>query len=184
MPVVQVDLQWRYAYSGNPSGFYYWTSTYYLNPTNPTDFIAYMPAMHLAARSAALFETKENRVRITMPPHGGTVIQDASTANQFGESGLSGPTVLENVARLSFWVGQSYVGYKLLRGAIPTSQVEDGQLSETARLWLVENTAPQLLAAGICTADGTPIERVEVSPKIHSWQLRHGTKRRQRVVFA
>lgn len=184
MPVVQVDLQWRYAYAANPDGWYYWTSTYYLDPPDPTNFVAYLPALHLAARSAALYETKENRARVTMPPHSGTVILDTNTHDQFGESVLGGPTILENVARLSFWVGRQYVGYKLLRGAIPVAEVEDGRLSDNAYSWLVENTAVLLLDAGICTDAGVPIERVEVSPLIHTWQLRHGTKRRQRVVFA
>jgi hypothetical protein len=184
MPVVQLSWQFRHPYPGNPDGYYYWTQKLYANPADPTDFPSYVGALEEPYFTWHLFKTQINRLRITMPPGSNTVLENAFAFNHNGNNTRDLPTILQNVARANLWVGTQYVGYKLLRGMIGTEEITNGEIG--FGIWFALQTywGPALIDAGLTTSDGTPIDRIEVDRQIHHWQLRHGTKRRQRVVIA
>lgn len=184
MSVVQIDWQLRHPYDANPDGWYYWTNTYYLVAADPLDFPSYVPRIETPMLYGMLHETQANRLKVTMPPHSNTVLENAFSFNHVGNKG-SLPTILENVARVNFFIGETYASYKLLRGCIGNSEIEaDGTLNATTRANLQRDYADGLIANGLTDDTGTEFTSAVVSPLLHHWQLRHGTKRRQRVVIA
>lgn len=184
MPVVQLDWQLRYPYAANPDGYYYWTNTYFLDVSDPYDFPAYVPLVETPMWQGMLESCQVNRLLVRMPPHSDFVLENAYAFNHPGYR-ADYETILENVARVHFFIGDRYASYKLLRAAVGTNEYEpDGTLNPTTRANLQLYYADGLIANGITDDEGTPFTSAVVSPKLHHWQLRHGTKRRQRVVIA
>lgn len=184
MPVMQIDWQLRYPYAANPDGHYYWTNTYYLVTPDPLDFPAYIPRIETPMLYGMLHDCQANRLLVTTPPHSGIVQENAFSFNHAGNKS-SMDTILENVARVHFFIGAEYAGYKILRACIGTEEIEpDGTLNATTRANLQRDYADGLIANGLTNDQGIEYSSAVVSPLIHHWQLRHGTKRRQRVVIA
>lgn len=182
MAIVQLNWQMRHPYEANPDGYYYWTSVVYTVVDNPYDFFPYVGAIEACYFSSNLYQTRMNWLLITSPPHGGTLIESASSFNHEGYRDDL-PTILENVGRVSLFVGEEYVGYKLLRGVFGTEEIENGLILPTPHANVQGTFADSLVAAGITTADGTPITSAVLDQRIHHWNLRHGTKRRARGVI-
>lgn len=184
MTVVQIDWQFRYPYAANPDGFYYWTNNYFLDVADPMDFPSYVPRIQNVARQGMMNSGKFNRILVTSPPHSGTVLENAFSFNTGGNR-TSLDTILENVVRVHFFIGSKYASYKLLRAAVGTSEIEpDGSLNPTTLAYLQTYYADAAITNGWCDDAGVLYTSAVVQPKIHHWQLRHGTKRRQRVVIA
>lgn len=184
MTLMQLDYQLRAAYPANPDGYYYWTNTFYFD----YDMV---PSSHSALYKTIVglshihsIHVFRNRFRLIAPPHGTTVLLNAGELNQHCDQADVTSFVLENVARVSFWIGERYVGYKLLRGCVGTDEIIDGIIDEGRRLEIEGQIGEWWLGAPLLTASGETIERATVDRSIHHWQLRHGTKRRQRVVIA
>jgi len=183
MALTKVQWQLRYPYLGNPDGYYYWTNAYFKDVVDPTDFTAYIPDMEQIVIQASLFECQVNWLRVQSPPESDPPLEDVFAFNHFGESAYSGGTILENVARVNLYVGVEYVGYRLLRAAVPTDLIVDGRISSGILSSLQSGYADALIANEQTTRDGRLLTSAVVDGRIHMWQLRHGTKRRHRGVL-
>jgi hypothetical protein len=184
MTLMRLDYQLRAAFPDNPDGYYYWTNTFYFD----YDMV---PSSHSALYKTVIgishihsIHVFRNRFILTAPPHGTTVLLNAGELNQHCDNADVTSFILENVARVSLWVGSKYVGYKLLRGVVGTDEITDGVIDEGRRSEIQGQIDAWWMDAPLLTATGETIDRAVVDRNIQHWQHRHGTKRRQRVVLA
>lgn len=183
MTLVKVQWQFRYPYSANPDGYYYWTNAYFKDVPDPMDFPAYVSDMEDVALQSITPDAQINWLRVQSPPEAEPPLESVTAYNHTGYSPYTGPTILQNVARVNLYVGDDYVGYRLLRAAIPTAEIADYRLSDGVRAHYQTAYADLIIANEQTTRDGVRLTRAVVTPDIHHWQLRTGTKRRQRGVL-
>lgn len=177
------DIQLRTAYAGNPGGFYYWTNSFYVDVPDPAH--AGPAIAHLIEGYTIInfFVVQRNWHRLAVPPGNTPYIFDSSMANAHGNTLLTSPFTLENIARVHFYSGSDYVGYKLLRGTVAEDEIVDGYLTDVAVGRIETNLDFYWFQNDLRTHDGRVIDSLKCDPKAHGWNLRHGTKRRQRGVI-
>jgi hypothetical protein len=180
MALARVQFQLRYPYSPNTDGWYNWTISHTVDTPDPTDFPAYVGDVEAVVRTTLHPDGEVNRVRVQAPPDSDPPLENAFAFNQHGFSPYSDGTILENVARVSFYVGSQLVGYRLLRTILTEGQIADGELSSSVRTYLTDYYVAGCLALGCVDRSGNVWTSGYVHPKISTWQLRHGTKRRNR----
>lgn len=183
VPFARWDIQFRTAYAGNPSGYYYWTNSFYLqissSPT-PVGSISHLIEGYTVVNN---FAVQRNWHRLASPPGHTPYIFDAFMFNDHGNTLLTDPFIIEDIARVHFYAGNDYVGYKLLRGTVMVDEIVDGYLTDSCRSRIEDNLSFYWFQNDLRTKDGTVITSLRCDPKAHAWNLRHGTKRRRRGVI-
>jgi hypothetical protein len=91
---------------------------------------------------------------------------------------------LNNVIRLSGRNAGQEVSYKLWRMPLRLRDIEGERLSSDCMDIITDDVLPILNSVAFCNINGIPIEEWTCDGLVHSWQLRHGTNRRARPVFA
>lgn len=183
MDIEQVDYESRVPYDDGLDGYYYYSNTFFYDLDNQPDdnpsyywcAVALTEGTYTCAELVALKRTK--------PPGSGIFVAGGESVPTPGARTFTGGFSPFNIARLSFFAGDKYVGYKLWRMPIVNDALDGANIQPTVLGWLTGTTVPTLLHAKITTREGTPIDRIDVSPKIHQWSFRHGTKRRARRVL-
>lgn len=183
MHVVQYDHQFRVDWPENASGYYYWTNTWYYDLDNPGGPTSSQFQVRIAQAYGRLPFVKTSAYRVTDPPHSGIVTSGGPLLKTGGSAPFTDECPIWNIARLNFFSAGVYVGYKLWRMPIPPDEQADGLLSPAVHGYLQSSMTAPLYLAKICSADGLPIDNIVVSPRLHQWGLRHGTKRRDRPVL-
>jgi hypothetical protein len=183
MALGRFDIQHRTAYTLNPSGYYYWTNSFYLDIPDPAHAGPAITHIMEGYTVVNYFAVQRNWIRLAVPPGHTPYIFDAFAFNDHGNTLLTDPFILENVARVHFYVDSEYVGYKLLRGTVGEGEVTDGKLSDVARDRITDNLTFYWFQNDLRTHDNRVITSLACQPEIHAWNLRHGTKRRQRGVI-
>jgi len=172
--------QMRIAWPDNPSGWYYWTNTYYYdldNPptTNDSNYWLAIAVLHIHTSAV-----QRNRSRVGVPPE--PISWSASTTG-FNEPGgipiESGYSPFDT-ALLKYYSGDKQVGFTRLRCPVQADDQVNGNLHPDFHSYLVVNANDHLLRAKICSRYGEPITEIRVDEKVHGWQFRDGTERRQR----
>jgi len=183
MRFAELNFQFRAPYDANPDGYYYWTNRFYLRigdtPFPINDYVHIFEGYQVVN----FYSVQFNWFNLSSPPGEEPFIFDASMGNDPGSTLLTGDFILENIARVHFFSGEDYVGYKLLRGVVGVDEVTDGLLSSTALARLQDNLEFYWFQNDMRTHDDRAITSLEVKPEIHHWNLRHGTKRRERGVI-
>jgi hypothetical protein len=162
-------------------GWYYWTNTFYCYD----EFVGTWPkfnAIDVQYKLCTVASCQRNWIRVTTPPHSGNVVFAGFSFNDPGISTFPDNVPIETCCRIAFFAGDEYVGYKLLRGAAPAETMDGERLSSSLVGHLQTNFADAIVGVGITTADGTAITSAVVSPRIHNWGIRHGSKRVARPV--
>lgn len=177
------DIQFRTPYAGNPDGYYYWTNTFYVDVPDPAHAGPAIARLIEGYTIVNFYAIERNWHRLAVPPGHTPYIFDSSMANQHGNTTLTDPFILENVARVHFFAGDEYVGYKLLRGTVAENEVTDGVLSSGAVDRIENNLTFYWFQDDLRTHEGVVIDSLVCDPFIHHWNLRHGTKRRERGVI-
>jgi len=183
MTLGRFDIQHRTAYAANPDGYYYWTNTFYLDIPDPAHPIPAIDNILEGDTVVNFFAVQRNWIRLSVPPGNTPYIIDAFSFNDHGNTMLTDPFILENVARVHFFSGHDYVGYKLLRGVVAENEVTNGFLSDSAIGRIEDNLTFYWFQDDLRTHEGVVIDSLVCDPFIHHWNLRHGTKRRQRGVI-
>lgn len=183
--VYQMDIEFRAPYPDTDDGYYYWTNTWY-SPKD-TDSAAFTSFLRMQTWIAARTTTDCQRVKATFKrsPGPGGVYFTQNLLNFPGTypAGTEGYTLLGS-ARIRFYSEGRLAGYKRWRMPIRNDQVVGDRLDPALIAHLADGWAPILPLGHMCNVNGLVIDAIEVDPLIHKWQLRHGTKRRSRVVIA
>ena len=185
MNLWQVDILKRIAYAPNPSGYYYWSSIYYIDRDEFTlDSNCYF---YVFNREELITTTDVERMglRVHDPPGRGNVIYNLifGTPSPGGLPSLGDPMII-NVARWALYSASGRYTYRLNRSALYLDDIDGMQLSDDgyARQVAAKNTL--LFPARFRNSYGELLTSGEVARPVTMWQLRHGTKRRERNPFA
>lgn len=183
MLLEQYDIEYRIAIPFG-SGAYYWTHSFIYDLDNPPVGFTSQGKIHDTSHLATLTNVFESRAQKTQPPYSGTpYLKFNVPGSPHGLIPAGEQWSLFDTVRMSYFAGDRYVGYKRWRTPLRAEDVTDGQLSSAILTLFTGTIAPGLLAAKICSREGLPIDRIEVSPRVHQWQWRHGSKRRARHVI-
>lgn len=183
MAIIQLDIESRLPYGPATDGHYYWTNTYFYNDAiQPSDNPTYY-WVGVAHERACLTVVQISAQKRTSPPGSGIYVGGGVSSNPPGDLTFTGGWSPYDIGRLTFWSGGKAVGYKLWRMPVPNNQIVNGN-ELTPWAWsALDNACGILLHALITTRDGTPIDNITSSHRVHQWSYRHGTKRRDRRVL-
>lgn len=181
----QVDVSKRVAYSGNPSGYYYWTSTYYM------DRDAYISIDQMAGRVNVLEElittTKCERqiMHFKNPPGRGNVV---ATRGPFDDNfGLIADDGNHSLFVISRWLLRSASGrlsWRLNRAPLRYIDFDGDFLTSTGLVRQQAGINLLVSQARWFNSYGELITSGSVTGRVGYWQLRDGTKRRRRDPLA
>ena len=181
MTIYRLDYQVRYPYVANPSGYYYWTNQFYFAADNPTDYDLGRDEAVQASDFAHNTLVERSRFQVHRLDTG-AMVQNLSMGNSNASGHIGTPLGLLNVIRFTLLAADGRKGSKTFRAPLCADEMDGGRLTSTAfdyynltqvNLWPASTLA--------CLEDGTPIVGSVLSPLVHGWQLRHGTKRRAYV---
>lgn len=181
MALMQVDLWKSVAYPDNPSGKYYWSSVYYIDSAQaPNPLSAYTQARSLDRGVTRQIVTYEKGI-IKSPPGRTSVIATIPDGFSTGlMANAEGPYTLTSVGR---WRLQSSAGrwtYKYLRGPVFWEEIADGMITGTAALFFAAFQNTMTFQNRWRDSYGDLIVSGKFDYRARMWQLRHGTKRRER----
>jgi len=162
---------------------YYWSQTWYssdssVNTTNGPTYAALI-AFHGSLQPVGIYRNALRAQRLEPTYHDyGTF-----TGLNPGTRAVDSPFTALNVARINFLNAGKVVGYKRLRLPLQMSEI-DGQELEASFMFTLATALVTLMGdANLCNWHGVPFEAYRIRREVRMWQLRHGTKRRSRVVL-
>lgn len=184
MVLWQVDMGKRVPYDPNPDGFYYWTSVYYLDRADYSSDGALFTDASQCEQLTCLSIVHGTVGHVKHTPGRGPV---SSSINRFNVAGGitydgSGYSLL-NVARVELRSTTGRYSYKLVREPLMGSQQDGNRLVQVGVPSITAQIAGCLATAPLRNKYGERITSFHVDPLLHMWQLRHGTKRRERAVI-
>jgi hypothetical protein len=183
MHLEQYDIEYQIALPFG-TGVYYWTHSFIYDLDNPPIGETSQGKIHDTSHLGTLTTTIESRAQKTQPPYSGTpYLKFVVPGHPHGLIPSTGTFSLFDTVRMNYYAAGKYVGYKRWRTPLRAGDITDGKLSASMYGLFLGTIAPGLLAAKICSRDGIPIDHIEVSPYVHQWQWRHGSKRRTRHVI-
>lgn len=185
MALWQVDMGKRVAFEPNPSGFYYWTSVYYLESS---DFANPAQARLAVVNLEKILTTTDVDIvwqRVHAPPGRGNVIFDNPVSFTHGQITNSSELYsLINVARWHLWTDGGRKTYRLNRMPLRPSDIDGDELSMSGMAQQSASLNTFLLAGWCRNSYGELLTSGNVVQRLTMWQLRHGTERRERNPLA
>jgi hypothetical protein len=161
------------------TGLYYWTHSFIYDLDNPPVGITSQGRIHEISHLGTLTSVFESRAQKTQPPYSGTpYIKFEVAGHPHGLIPAGEQWSIFNTVRMTYYSSGRAVGYKRWRTPLRAGDTVGDLLSTDIYNHFVFTIAPGLLSAKICSREGFPIDQIIVSPLVHQWQWRHGTKRR------
>lgn len=185
MDLWQIDMAKRVPYAYNPSGFYYWTSVYYADrdywDSNVQMFLDFLQLEKLLTTT----DVEIVKLRAHNPPGRGNIVyeQGVSPGNH-GVITSEGEYSMIEVARWHLLSDSGRRTYRLNRMPLRPSDVDGMELSASG-LIRQQTSMNTLLAQEYCrNSYGELLTSGDVVRRLTQWQMRHGTKRRERNPLA
>ena len=177
----QIDVWKRIAYSPNPSGFYDWSSVWYIDSSNTTSYanaaVQAYQIDRLTTRQSVLY----TKYIVKSPPGRGNVVFTLTDGFNHGlfTNGTGGYSLIE-VARWRFKSSAGRWTYKYGRLPLYASDIAGGEI--VGFPWLIVGGFINSVVSANKWRDshGDLLVSGLVTPTVRPWQLRHGTKRRER----
>jgi hypothetical protein len=183
MHLEQYDIEYRIAIPFS-THIYYWTHSFIYDLDNPPVGETSQGKIHDTSHLGTLSNVFESRAQKTQPPYSGTPYLKFNVPGApHGLIPVGESWSLFDTVRMNYYASGRYVGYKRWRTPLRSEDSVNGVLSSFMLGLFTGTIAPGLLAAKICSREGLPIDHIEVSPLVHQWQWRHGSKRRTRHVI-
>jgi hypothetical protein len=183
MHLQQADFEFSIPVPTLTDSVYYWTMTFIYDLDNPPVGITSLQQISGTLNLGMTSQTTRTRLQRQEPPYSGTFISKASLPPQHGLLPARESWTLFDSVRMTYYADGRAVGYKRWRVPLGEGDIIDGQLSSAMFNQFHTTVAPGLLTAKICSRFGEPIDQIVVSPRVHQWQWRDGTKRRNRHVI-
>jgi hypothetical protein len=180
MTFYRFDVQYGVPYDPLPDGFYWCSQVWYANASNPAE---YAHAKEGAVKITTLWlnvNVLAWRMWARLWPS--EVMVENIVAPQYEHPYLSGPYgPMEGTVYVSLLSEGKQVSYKRVRSPLRFGDYDEQGNLEPTVLAYYQSVADMIAAYGCFTNEaGVPIDEAIVSPYYHNWQMRHGTKRRQR----
>lgn len=184
MSLWQVDTLKRYPYEHNPSGWYYWTNVYYYNADTLIEAKDHAGSIQNSEVPVLSHDTQCGPYQLHNPPGRGNIIAGRTNFWEFGTTLIPGGGLLLSHLRVNLYWADGSWGYKRWRVPLPPS-LQAGGLADAGFVAQLE-TMFSFPLNGITLRShlGSPLVRASVDPRLRQWQLRHGSKRANRPVFA
>lgn len=165
------------------SGRYYWTNCYfyesdYSNPASDGNTNIIISATQAAVCEAVTVERRRYE-RVYGP---GTLLYDVYPGPNGSRPGMD-RNLLHNSVYI--WSGSKNTGwwYKRLRCVLGASEVAGGMLPSATIAYFQAAYVDLLAEVPLVNYRLEPVGPMSISPKVHHWQWRNGTKRRARNVL-
>jgi len=183
MRIWQMDPQFRTPYD-NVIGFYYWTNTFYCDHDAGPPYSSWggWNEFLSGCYGGTLGSTQLVSIRCT-ELSSGIVAGTPTPTDNHGEIPDSDERYLINTARLVGYVEGVPRAYKRWRFPLRKSDINGDRLSSDAMDIINSTIITHFTAAGFTTRQGDVIDSWSCDGLIHPWQMRHGTKRCDRVVY-
>jgi len=179
----RVDFQLQYP-SMETQLDYYWTNCFYYENASSDPYSGdYFSALVNAVHNGTLDTCHRVAIRVTNTTTGH--LHSIVTIPWFGAIDSGGEVgSLINTLRLVGMADGRQVSYKLWRIPLLLMDIEGGKVTSTLQAVIQAGVLDVLNSQQFLNVQGVPVEEWVCDWAIHPWQLRHGTKRRTRVVFA
>lgn len=177
MALYRCDVQYRIPWDEAPSGFYYCTLVHHFQASNPTAFDTLRDAAFQVTADSMNFTTRLDWAWIKNLDSG-IVVQNSAIS--WGANthliGTTGPlfwTVYMGLYSAGVWVG-----YKRLRAPLRLIDCDGSELTADAWTYYTNQVASTYTSQpGFTNQNGVPVDEARISKRVHSWRIRHGTKR-------
>jgi len=181
----QIDVFKRVPYPANPSGWYYWSSTYYYERDDFTS----LAAMWLRARNVDQLHTLDvvNYVKVVVkqPPGRANIIATFPATFNYGAIVTAGEEYSPiTIGRLITSYDDGRSSYRMWRAPVLLDWLEDGFFTSPALSHMGSYINNMRTVSGYPAArnkTGAPCIGGVVPIRASGWQLRHGTERRERI---
>jgi len=175
----RVNVQLKWPYPENPSGYYYASAVHYAKVPDLTALDIAIDTIFEAewrAHNNSVSFDWQNIVNLTTGvTYRNTYITWPPFTWQPGD-----PAGLLNTVYIGFTASGAQAGYKRVRPPLRASDMVGDRLTDAAIAYYSSSYAEILLSSGYaCNYQGTVFDGYRVWPKVSGWQLRHGTKRRE-----
>lgn len=184
MALWQIDMQMGVPFDPNSSGIYYWTEVYYLDPSDFPSQQAIVNKMWAVMAITHLDVTQTYRMQIKSQPGRDNVIYTENHLNDYGHipTGSNGYSMI-NISRWRTGYADGTRSYKLRRMPLRPSDMDGMRLSVSGLAQQNANLNALAFGTHFRGLSGSPWTVCVISPRVHMWQLRDGTKRRNRPVL-
>jgi hypothetical protein len=181
----QIDWGKRVPYPLSPDGYYYWSSTYYLRREDFASDHDLIDRVYNIEQITTCTNVQMTWANVKHSPGRGGVV---ATLNGFLQHGLvplgTGIWSIITIARWDLWSTTGRRTRKYIRMPLRESDMAGDMLS-TSGMFAQQAKINTFLGVGpFRNAYGERLTVGRVSPFLHPWQLRHGTKRSHRPVIA
>jgi hypothetical protein len=180
MAFYRADVQYGIPIDAAPDGFYWGSQIWYFEADTDAE---YAHAREGAVKITTLWlctNVLAWNLLIRFWPSESLV--ESVVAPQYSHpvlSGLYGP--LESTVFVSLRSEERHVSYKRVRSPLRMQDYDENLMLTPAALTYYQSVADMVSDYGCFrTYSGLLIDDAIVSPRVHNWQLRHGTKRRWR----
>lgn len=185
MTLWQVDWGKRIPYPGMADGYYYWSSTYYLDRSDFATDHDLTSECYDIEQITTCDNVEQTYFNVKHSPGRGGVV---STTYQFHQTGFvpigDGSWSLITIARWNLYSTTGRPTRKYIRMPLREVDMAGDMLSSSGYALQVAKLNSFLAHGPFRNAYGERLVMGEVSPFLHPWQLRHGTKRSRRPVIA
>lgn len=178
MALTQFDILKSLPYPALPSGRYYWTTVAYVDSddwSNQNQMILHvLQRERLITRANVRFDG----YTIKRPPGRGNIIlqADPTPAPNGSLAAVADPQII-SIARWTLRDNQNHPTYRLVRYPLGTEDIDADMLSASGYARQVASLNTFLATGTFRSKYGRVLTAGTVSPRVHMWQLRHGTKR-------
>lgn len=177
--IYRADLQQYIATDLVATGRYYWTNVYYFSADTPEEFDLGRDQCLQVQSRAFCSDVHSDRILITFAWTGAVVQHGSFTWVPLGVLPAS-DSPITNCVLMWLYSGGERVGYKRYRVPVPMEGMSGGLLTATFLDYYYSGPGSYIADGQICTYEGAIIDNVSIDPRVHGWQIRHGTKRSER----
>lgn len=184
MAIGKLQVQLRIPWPDNPSGYYYWVQGMHYNTADPPpggEPFPYWWSVFL--NRITLMPVQRYGSRVETSPGSGVWAAPTFTPPSNGLFPSDGAFSLYACLLYRWLSGGSVVSSQLIRQPVLNAAMVGGKLDEGYRLYCEGIAGEPITKGRFYTADGHLIDGCYVDGGLHSWQLRHGTKRRNRMIL-
>jgi hypothetical protein len=180
MTFYRADVQYGIEHNPAPDGFYWCSQIWYFHADSPAE---YAHAREGAVRITTLWLcTNVLAWRLWVREWPSELMVENVAAPQYSHPVLSGPFgPITATVYVSLHSAGRQVSYKRVRSPVRLADFDEHLMLTAFALDYYQSVADLVADYGCFTnVHGVPIDNAIVSPRVHNWQLRHGTRRRWR----
>jgi hypothetical protein len=184
LTIYQANIEKRLPWAASTSGYYYWTNVYYCNTTSGSVLADFLATVITRDRQWTLDIVEAGSWKLVNYDTG-VLIDSHHTYTPRTIPHLPGdPISLTNTMYVAGLCADDSRWYKRYRLPLRAEDMDAaGNLSTTALAAFTGLAEGLITIPSLCNYRGVAVTQSRLSPRVHMWQYRDGTKRRSRSVL-